>query len=192
MVGFIEILDQQFAQQCADREHGADGGVQTLQFGRGDAGIQALAQHQRRWLFGERRWLGDHDVLGTGLGFVGEADGLRQDIGFHGELGLGSTFVVLVDAAVQCLHLRQDIAELVAFKAPEFGEVEQRQSVIGDPRNVARMVDDQHRHLREAAAEHLLQSGDVFRRGIVDEDDDVGAIRLESADGLDGGHEVGG
>jgi hypothetical protein len=54
------------------------------------------------------------------------------------------------------------------------------------------VVDDQYRHFREAAGQDLFQARDVFGCGVVDEDDDVSAERLQGGHGFDGGHQVGG
>ena len=54
------------------------------------------------------------------------------------------------------------------------------------------MIDDEHRHLREADSEDALEVADVRRVRVVDEDGDVLAVGLDRRDGLDGGHEVGG
>jgi hypothetical protein len=54
------------------------------------------------------------------------------------------------------------------------------------------VVDHKHGDLGKALAENVLKVSDVLRRGVVDEDDDPRAVRLQRSHRLHGGHEVGG
>ena len=54
------------------------------------------------------------------------------------------------------------------------------------------MVDHEDRDLGKALTENVLQVSDVLRRGVVDEDNDPRAVRLQRRYGFHGRHEVGG
>ena len=84
----IEVLGEQIAEQLRSRDHGADARLETLHLGWRDAGVEPFAHDSATgFLVKSVRRLGDHDLVGTGFGFVGEADGLRQDVFFHGMWG---------------------------------------------------------------------------------------------------------
>ena len=83
------------------------------------------------------------------------------------------------------------MAKLEAFEAAEVGDIEYGEPVVGDPGDVARVVDDQHRHLRKADGENVLEVLHVLGQRVVDEDDQLDAMRLDGGHGLDGRREVG-
>ena len=99
---------------------------------------------------------------------------------------------VVVEEDIELLDLRQDVAELIGFEPAHLGDIDDGQPVVGEARNVARAVDDQHRQLRKSDREDADQILDVLGRRVVNQDEDRLAVRLERRDGLDGGHQVGG
>lgn len=84
------------------------------------------------------------------------------------------------------------MAELIGFEPAHLGDVDDRQPVVGETRDVARAVDDEHWQLRKPHREDADQVLNVLGRGVVDQDEDRLAVGLERRDGLDGGHQVGG
>ena len=95
-----------------------------------------------------------------------------------------------VEVGVERLDLRQDVAELMALESAERGDVEHGQPVVGDSRDVAGVVDDEHGNLRKTSSQQVLQLADMLGRCVVDEDDDPAAVGLERGHCLDGRHEV--
>ena len=99
---------------------------------------------------------------------------------------------MLVEVVVERPDLRQDAAQLIAFDASEFGELEHGQPVVGEATDVARMADDLHGQLRKAACQYGDEVVHMLGRGIVDEDQDIVGVGLQRRDRLDGWHQVGG
>lgn len=66
---------------------------------------------------------------------------------------------VLVEEAVELLDLRQDMAKLIGFEPAHLGDVDDRQPVVGEARDVARAVDDEHRQFWEPHREDGVADG---------------------------------
>ena len=88
VVELIEVGDEEVAEKHGNRLRLTDAGFEAFPLGFRDTGVEPFAEYQGGWLLLEqgRRWFGDDDLVGACLGFVGEADGLRQEIFLHGVL----------------------------------------------------------------------------------------------------------
>ena len=77
-------------------------------------------------------------------------------------------------------------------QSSERKEIEQRHAFIGELGDIARAVDDEDRHFREAFVQNGFQVRHKRRFGVVDDDDKALCVLLQGQYRLDGWHQVSG